>query len=226
MYQPAGNTSNIPPNFVNAACIATPGYLMAPNRTGYYYTNTTYPMPYEDSETNDGITNWCPWDLQAFQPDKPGDGIYPYPDDDVERPVFDPCKSACAATNSAKDCCTGDYNDPTVCKRSEYSENAKAVCPDAYSYAYDDSTSTFIIPSGGGWEVVFCPEGRSTNILNTYGTEISSLAASGTVTEAMQRLAMNVTYIKSVPGHSEAPNTGASAFLAGSLAVVVAVLLV
>ncbi|KAH6646854.1 thaumatin family protein [Truncatella angustata] len=198
VYHPADNTSNIPPNFVNAACIATSGYLMAPNRTGYYYTNSSYPMPYESQETNPGISNWCPWDLQAFPPDKPGDGIYPYPDDNIERPVFDPCKSACAATNSESDCCTGDYNDPNKCKRSEFSDNAKAVCPDAYSFAYDDQTSTFIIPSGGGWEVVFCPEGRSTNILATYGAQLSALASTGEVTEEMQMLAMNTTYIDSV----------------------------
>jgi hypothetical protein len=225
VYQPAANTSSIPPNFVNAACIATPGYLMAPNRTGYYYTNTSYPMPYEDSETNSAISNWCPWDLQAFPPDKPGDGIYPYPDDNVERPVFDPCKSACAATSSDRDCCTGKYNDPTVCKRSEYSQNAKAVCPDAYSYAYDDSTSTFIIPSGGGWEVVFCPEGRSTNILATYGTQLSALAASGNVTEDMKSLAMNVSYIDSTPGHSGASGMGVSGHMAVSFATGVALLL-
>lgn len=200
MYHPADNTSTIPPNFVNAACIATTGYLATPNRTGYHYTNSTYPMPYEDTQTNSGITNWCPWDLQEFLPDKPGDGIYPYPDDQIERPIFDPCKSACAASNAASDCCTGDYNDPNVCKRSEYSENAKVVCPDAYSFAYDDQTSTFIIPSGGGWEVVFCPEGRSTNILATYGTQLSALASSGEVTEEMQKLAMNISYIDSIPG--------------------------
>ncbi|KAI1840492.1 hypothetical protein JX266_013328 [Neoarthrinium moseri] len=205
VYHPAANTSNIPPNFVNAACIATPGYLMAPNRTGIAYTNSSFPMPYEDSQTNSGISNWCPWDLQAFIPDKPGDGIYPYPDDNVERPVFDPCKSACAASNSAADCCTGDYNDPNVCKRSEYSESAKVVCPDAYSFAYDDQTSTFIIPSGGGWEVVFCPAGRSTNILATYGTQLSALASGGVVTEEMRKLAMNVSYIESVPGSSAPP---------------------
>ena len=33
--------------------------------------------------------------------------------------------------------------------------------------AYDDQTSTFVIPAGGGFEVVFCPPGRSTNILTT-----------------------------------------------------------
>ncbi|ETS77809.1 hypothetical protein PFICI_09871 [Pestalotiopsis fici W106-1] len=221
VYQPASNTSDIPPNFVNAACIATPGYLMSPNRTGYYYTNSSYPMPYEDTQTNAGITNWCPWDLQAFPPDKPGDGIYPYPDDQIERPTFDPCKSACAATNAASDCCTGDYNDPTKCKRNLYAKNAKAVCPDAYSFAYDDQTSTFIIPSGGGWEVVFCPEGRSTNILETYGDQISALAAGGVVTEEMTQIAMNISYIESISG---TPAVLASPVLLVALASALAIL--
>ncbi|KAI4604451.1 hypothetical protein KJ359_000589 [Pestalotiopsis sp. 9143b] len=219
VYQPASNTSSIPPNFVNAACIATSGYLMSPNRTGYYYTNSSYPMPYEDTQTNTDVARWCPWDLQAFPPDKPGDGIYPYPDDNIERPIFDPCKSACAATDAASDCCTGDYNDPNKCKRNLYANNAKAMCPDAYSFAYDDQTSTFIIPSGGGWEVVFCPEGRSTNILETYGTQLSALASGGVVTAEMKEIAMNITYIDSVSG--AAPTMSSPALLitlAGTLA--------
>ncbi|KAI0125150.1 thaumatin family protein [Xylariales sp. AK1849] len=226
VYHPADNTSSIPPNFVNAACIATPGYLSSPNRTGIFYTNSSFPMPYETSTTNSNIGNWCPWDLQAFLPDKPGDGIYPYPDDNIERPVFDPCKSACAATNSASDCCTGDYNDPTVCKRSEYAENAKVMCPDAYSYAYDDQTSTFIIPSGGGWEVVFCPEGRSTDILSTYGSQLQALASGGVVTEDMKQLAMNLSYIESQPGSSVAPGLKASSLFMSVVAAIVGLVLI
>lgn len=199
VYIPAVNTSEIPPNLVNAACIATTGYLMPPNRTGLNYTNSSYPMPYETSQTNTDIGQWCPWDLQAFPPDKPGDGIYPYPDDNVKRPVFDPCKSACAATNDPKDCCTGKFNEPSLCKPSLYSHRAKTACPDAYSYAFDDQDSTFIIPSGGGWEVVFCPAGRSTNILRTFGAELSQIGSSGMVTEKIKQMAMNVSYIESVP---------------------------
>lgn len=197
VYIPAANTTEIPPNFVNAACIATAGYLAAPDRTGTYYTNTSYPIPYEDSQTNSGIAGWCPWDLQAYPPSKPGDGVYPYPDDNIQRPIFDPCKSACAATNSPADCCTGKYDSSSSCKPSEYSQSAKAMCPDAYSYAFDDATSTFIIPSGGGWEVVFCPEGRSTNILATFGSELDAIASSGTVSEEVKQTAMNMTYIES-----------------------------
>lgn len=206
VYHPVANTSGIPPNIVNAACIGTAGYLNAPDRTGTYYTNASFPLPYEQSQTNEGIARWCPWDLQVFPPEKPGDGIYPYPDDNIQRPIFDPCNSACAATNAPSDCCTGDYHDPNVCKPGDYSKHAKAVCPDAYSFAFDDQTSTFIIPSGGGWEVVFCPEGRSTNILDTFGPQLRQLAASGRVTDDIKSLTMNKTFIEST--HSSAAGLG------------------
>jgi hypothetical protein len=224
VYHPAANTTNIPPNFVNAACIGTEGYLRAPNSTGLYYTNSSYPMPYESSMTNADLSRWCPWDLQAFPPSKPGDGVYPYPDDQIERPIFDPCKSACAATNAPSDCCTGKYDDPNVCQRSLYSANAKAMCPDAYSYAYDDQTSTFIIPSGGGWEVVFCPAGRSTNILETYGSQLQQIASSGQVTEEVMLMAMNVSYIDSVENLS-APGPGMSRWVVGAVAALIGLVL-
>lgn len=57
---------------------------------------------------------------------------------------------------------------------------AKAVCPDAYSYAFDDGGSTFILPAGGGWEVRFCPVGaRSTRILEVWGGEMRRVAGMG-----------------------------------------------
>lgn len=211
VYHPADNTSYIPPNLVNPSCIGTPGYLSAFSKTGLTYTNSTYPMPYEDIQSNGDLAGWCPWDLQAFLPEKPGDGIYPYPDDNLQRPVFDPCKSACAADNFPSDCCTGDYNDPWICQPSQYSYNAKAMCPDAYSYAFDDQTSTFIIPSGGGWEVVFCPEGRSTAILAAFADELHQIAASGKVTPDILQKAMNISYIESKQSAAvgfKAPITG------------------
>lgn len=154
VYHPADNTTFIPPNLVNPTCIATAGFLSMPSQTGYTYTNITY---------------------QALPLYKPSDGIYPYPDDDIQRPIFDPCMSACTSNHSPMDCCTGQYEDPDVCKPSLYSTYAKIVCPDAYSYAFDDKTSTFIVPTGGGWEVVFCPDGRSTNILATLSDELNQI---------------------------------------------------
>ncbi|KAH9889179.1 thaumatin family protein [Xylariomycetidae sp. FL2044] len=198
VYIPAANTSYIPQNMVNPSCIGTAGYLADPTNTGTTYTNATYLMPYEDRETNKDLASWCPWDLQAFPPTKPGDGVYPYPDDNVERPTFDPCKSACAASGKPRDCCTGDYSDPSVCHPGLYSRHAKQVCPDAYSYAFDDQTSTFIIPGGGGWEVVFCPAGRSTNILATFSDQLHEIAQTGQVSQAVLGLAADQAYVESI----------------------------
>ncbi|KAK5656351.1 hypothetical protein OQA88_4731 [Cercophora sp. LCS_1] len=173
VFHPSTNTSYIPPNLTNCACIASSGYLAEPARSGLVYSpNASFPIPWESAQTNNTVASWCPWDLQEYPPSKPGDGIYPYPDDNIQRPVFDPCYSACSSTGDPRDCCTGDFNNPDKCAPSLYSQQAKAVCPDAYSYAYDDQTSTFIIPSGGGWEIVFCPKGRSTNILEIFGDEL------------------------------------------------------
>lgn len=197
MADPTSNTTAPPSNLVSPACIATTGYLSSPNRTGTDYTNATYPMPYEQSQTNSHVGHWCPWSLQTPTPSKPGQGIYPYPDDNIARPVFDPCLSACQKTGSAKDCCTGKkYGTAGKCPRSEYSRQAKGVCPDAYSYPYDDSDSTFVLPAGGGWAVRFCPAGRSTDILATFGTLISEWAASGVVSDDILAAASNVTYIE------------------------------
>ncbi|KAI9163248.1 Thaumatin-like protein 1 [Paramyrothecium foliicola] len=194
-YIPAKNTTFIPPNLTNCACIATAGWLYEASGTGTYYTNSTYPVPLENSETNDDVRNWCPWPLLAFPPTKPGDGIYPYPDDNIERPLFSPCSSACAASGRDEDCCVGEYHDPNVCKPSAYSRAAKAICPDAYSFAFDDQESTFIIPKGGGWEVVLCPKGRSTNILRQLGTEMSELATAGSLSEAAIKRLNDADYI-------------------------------
>jgi hypothetical protein len=188
---------DIPPNLTNPACIATAGWLAPPAPSGDYgnSTNSSYPLPYESTQTNTMLANWCPWDLQVTQPTKPGDGVYPYPDDNIQRPIFDPCFSACAKTNSPSDCCTGSYDNPSVCKPGLYSASAKAVCPDAYSFAFDDQTSTFILPSGGGWEITFCPPGRSTNILKTFKSQLEALSQAGHATKAILEDAVNITII-------------------------------
>lgn len=75
--------------------------------------------------------------------------------------------------------------------------NAKSVCPDAYSFAFDDATSTFIVPAGGGWEVVFCPAGRSTDILATFGDILSQVASGHGGDANVLARASNVSYIQS-----------------------------
>ncbi|KAM0591970.1 hypothetical protein ACHAQG_007150 [Verticillium nonalfalfae] len=195
-YIPAANTTFIPPNLTNAACIATPGYLAAGALSGQDYSNSTYPIPWEPYESNDSARDWCPWSLLAYPPDKPGDGIYPYPDDDIKRPDFSPCLSQCAASGRDEDCCIGDYHDAEICKPGRYSSLMKTICPDAYSFAFDDQQSTFIVPSGGGWEVLFCPAGRSTTILRTLGQYMSEVAASGHLTDESLAAVSNLSYIE------------------------------
>lgn len=197
ILQPLQNASleDIPPNLVHPSCQGTVGLLREkaydPYSSGFenfLRTNTTYPLTFEREVDDKQVARWCPWDLQQEPPEKPGDGVYPYPDDDIQRPAFNPCFSACAKNNKPEDCCTGKYNSPTTCQPSEYSKKVKAVCPDAYSYAFDDQTSTFIIPSGAGFEVVFCPGARSTNILATEAEKMRQLAQNGRVSKNQKML--------------------------------------
>lgn len=57
------------------------------------------------------------------------------------------CKSACLAFDTDQYCCRGVHGVPENCRATDWPVNYpaffKARCPDAYSYAYDDTTSTF-----------------------------------------------------------------------------------
>ncbi|XP_022159283.1 thaumatin-like protein 1b isoform X2 [Momordica charantia] len=67
------------------------------------------------------------------------------------------CKSACLAFNEPQYCCTAEFNDPSKCAHSQYSLIFKNQCPQAYSYAYDDKTSTFTCSGSPNYVVTFCP---------------------------------------------------------------------
>ena len=163
----------IPGSQTNPSCVASVGNLAAQNFNPYsggqqfLGTSSNNPLPFETKTTSSDVTDWCPWDLQVDAPLAPGNGIYPYPDGNVQRPTWDPCLSACAKYAEDQYCCTGNHDGPDSCQSNYYSKAAKSVCPDAYSYAYDDQDSTFTVPQGGGFQVIFCPGGRSTNILAT-----------------------------------------------------------
>ncbi|GAA0162813.1 hypothetical protein LIER_39477 [Lithospermum erythrorhizon] len=66
------------------------------------------------------------------------------------------CKSACAAFNTPEFCCTGDHGSPATCSPSHYSQLFKIACPSAYSYAYDDASSTCTCASTD-YLITFCP---------------------------------------------------------------------
>ncbi|AET03777.1 putative thaumatin [Medicago truncatula] len=65
------------------------------------------------------------------------------------------CKSACEAFGDPLYCCNGAYGTPQTCKPSSYSQFFKSACPRAYSYAYDDGTSTFTC-SSADYLITFC----------------------------------------------------------------------
>jgi hypothetical protein len=70
------------------------------------------------------------------------------------------CKSACEAFNTDQYCCRGAYNTAATCNPSnwpvDYAAYFKSSCPHAYSYAYDDPTSTFQ-DKGANFQITFGP---------------------------------------------------------------------
>ncbi|KAA8528616.1 hypothetical protein F0562_035971 [Nyssa sinensis] len=68
------------------------------------------------------------------------------------------CKSACAAFNTPEFCCTGDHSTPQTCSPTQFSQMFKNACPAAYSYAYDDASSTCTC-TGSNYLITFCPTG-------------------------------------------------------------------
>ncbi|KAI3882885.1 hypothetical protein MKX03_015780 [Papaver bracteatum] len=67
------------------------------------------------------------------------------------------CKSACLALQQPQYCCTGSFNTAETCPPTNYSKIFKEACPQAYSYAYDDKSSTFTCAAGGNYDITFCP---------------------------------------------------------------------
>lgn len=66
------------------------------------------------------------------------------------------CRSACEAFGDPRYCCSEEYSTPDTCGPSVYSLFFKHACPRAYSYAYDDKTSTYTCASAN-YLVIFCP---------------------------------------------------------------------
>ncbi|CAK9309212.1 unnamed protein product [Citrullus colocynthis] len=66
------------------------------------------------------------------------------------------CKSSCLAFNRPEDGCTGEFNDPEICKPGISATIFEEQCPQAYSYAYDDENSTFTCSATSSYDVTFC----------------------------------------------------------------------
>ncbi|KAK9062068.1 hypothetical protein SSX86_019253 [Deinandra increscens subsp. villosa] len=80
------------------------------------------------------------------------------------------CRSACEAFGDPMYCCNGAYSTPQTCNPTSYSEYFKTACPTAYSYAYDDGTSTFTC-SSANYVITFCP--APANSRKTTGGSLS-----------------------------------------------------
>jgi hypothetical protein len=66
------------------------------------------------------------------------------------------CLSACSEYNTPQTCCKGAYDTSAMCPPTTLSEVFKTACHDAYSYAYDDKSSTYTC-TATGYTVTFCP---------------------------------------------------------------------
>ncbi|PKA63224.1 Thaumatin-like protein [Apostasia shenzhenica] len=69
------------------------------------------------------------------------------------------CKSACLALEADKYCCSGEYSAANTCKPTLFSHLFKAICPKAYSFAYDDQTSLNTCRASS-YVITFCPARR------------------------------------------------------------------
>ncbi|XP_047325601.1 pathogenesis-related thaumatin-like protein 3.5 [Impatiens glandulifera] len=79
------------------------------------------------------------------------------------------CKSACEAFGLDQYCCSGEFANPNTCRPSIYSSIFKMACPRAYSYAFDDGTSTFTCKAYD-YAIIFCP---------TYSSAAGNSSSSG-----------------------------------------------
>nr|XP_009400179.2 PREDICTED: thaumatin-like protein 1b isoform X1 [Musa acuminata subsp. malaccensis]XP_018685265.1 PREDICTED: thaumatin-like protein 1b isoform X1 [Musa acuminata subsp. malaccensis] len=84
------------------------------------------------------------------------------------------CRSACEAFRTARYCCSGEFGSPGTCGPTAYSQFFKNACPRAYSYAYDDATSTFTCPTAAtaGYTVTLCPSTTSLKSMG-YGNQMA-----------------------------------------------------
>lgn len=71
------------------------------------------------------------------------------------------CRTSCQKNQTRELCCVGHYQEvgipPQECKRTIYSETFNRTCPGAYSYAYDNNSSTFTCPYSSNFVIQFCP---------------------------------------------------------------------
>ncbi|KAL1191934.1 Thaumatin-like protein 1 [Cardamine amara subsp. amara] len=110
------------------------------------------------------------------------------------------CKSACEAFGTPEYCCSGAFGTPDTCKPSEYSGFFKKACPTAYSYAYDDGTSTFTC-SGADYVITFCPPSSAKKSESSFqqpeAVSVSAASSRLSFASSMSVLAVAVSWVGS-----------------------------
>ncbi|GCE03463.1 thaumatin family protein [Dictyobacter aurantiacus] len=129
------------------------------------------------------------------------------------------CNSACNAFNTDQYCCRGNYN-ATNCKPTtwpvNYAAYFKSGCPDAYSYAYDDLTSTFS-DSGANYLISFGPPpGGGKTVVSTGGGGVTGAPPAIVMPQEHMAFAENnpnsaTTKITSGPFHVQVTSAGSGA---------------
>lgn len=132
------------------------------------------------------------------------------------------CKSACEAFREPQYCCNGAFATPDTCKPSSYSQIFKRACPNAYSYAYDDKTSTFTCSSAPDYTITFCPS-PNTSQKSSQGQGRNT---DGTTTNSSSLIDSTMMYEGASDESSSSPCTHVlgSHGIAGLVSIIVALL--
>ncbi|KAL5478587.1 hypothetical protein ACEPAI_2771 [Sanghuangporus weigelae] len=152
----------------------------------------------------------CPVDLGPTCPD-PLKGAF----DSTGYPVG--CKSACFANidgnqANSSNCCSGQFNTPATCPASgvAYYWYFKENCPNAYAYAYDESSNTALwtCDSAGNadYTLTFCPSTTATAV--AYGN--SSISLSATASAGTASSSVSSSSDPSISGWTISPAFGPS----------------
>ncbi|XP_077238503.1 pathogenesis-related thaumatin-like protein 3.5 [Tasmannia lanceolata] len=108
------------------------------------------------------------------------------------------CKSACVAFGRDEYCCSGEFASPTTCGPSSYSNIFKRACPKAYSYAFDDGSSTFTCKAFD-YAITFCPTitglRRSNNIATVQPIRGDNNGEAGQMASSSNILPIHMTFL-------------------------------
>ncbi|XP_027355016.1 thaumatin-like protein 1b [Abrus precatorius] len=119
------------------------------------------------------------------------------------------CRSACEAFGDPRYCCSEAFSTPDTCSPSVYSQFFKHACPRAYSYAYDDKTSTYTCASAN-YLIIFCPmpytsqkllgarkDGAQLPLVNKTMMYLSSLQSGGSSSISLIQT-QSIAYVASI----------------------------